>query len=279
MTWVGPTLFAAGTGWDYSNTNYLLAGMIAESATGRTYGQLLRDSILSPLKLDSSFLDVYERISVPIAHPWQGGIDKNSTPRKALNSISWAAGGMYSTSGEMAQWYHALMNGHVLLPDSFDEMTRFVGSGNYGIGLFETKISGRTVWYHGGSIWGGYNSTMMYDRNSGVVICVLINQNPGQAFQLAKELLSVILSYTLVKSENHEQGSNLKWFPNPSLGNVRFHFPDQHIKSVKIFSSSGTFLQEFLSEPISIGHLPKGLYYIHTQTDSGCYTDKLIKQE
>ena len=53
MTWAGPPLFAAGTSWSYCNTNYLLAGMVAESATGLSYGKLLRDSILNPLQLDS----------------------------------------------------------------------------------------------------------------------------------------------------------------------------------------------------------------------------------
>ena len=46
MSWVGTPLFAAGTSWNYCNTNYILAGMVAESATGQSFGQLLRDSIL-----------------------------------------------------------------------------------------------------------------------------------------------------------------------------------------------------------------------------------------
>ncbi|HRI27291.1 MAG TPA: serine hydrolase [Chitinophagales bacterium] len=194
ISWAGPPLFAAGTDWNYCNTNYLLAGMIAESATGQSFGKLLRDSILAPLQLDSTFLDVYDTILYTVAHPWQAGVNNISIPRKSLNSAAWAAGAMYSTSGEMAQWYRALMNGQVLNSNSFNEMTTFVGSGSYGIGLSEATVLGRTVWQHGGLIWGGYNSSMMYDTESGIIICVLINQLPAQAFQVATQLLSTILN-------------------------------------------------------------------------------------
>ncbi|MFM7768527.1 MAG: serine hydrolase domain-containing protein, partial [Bacteroidota bacterium] len=160
ITWAGQPLFPAGTDWNYCNTNYLLAGMIAESVTGQPYGQLLRDDILTPLQLDSTFLDVYDSVIYAIANPWQNGFNNNAIPRKSLNSAAWAAGAMYSTSGEMVQWYDALMNGQVLSPSSFQELTTFVGSGNYSMGIAETNVVNRTVWCHGGAIWGGYSSSM-----------------------------------------------------------------------------------------------------------------------
>ena len=179
MSWVGTPLFSAGTSWNYCNTNYILAGMVAESATGQSFGQLLRDSILFPLQLDSTFLGVYDSVLYTVAHPWQGGVNNFSTPRKAVNSVAWSAGAMYSTSGEMANWYHSLIYGQVINQNSFNELTTFVGSGNYGIGLYSTNVLGRTVWQHGGTIWGGYNSSMVYDTATGIIICVLINQNPA----------------------------------------------------------------------------------------------------
>lgn len=278
MTWVGTPLFAAGTSWSYSNTNYLLAGMIAESATGQSYGQLLHDSILSPLQLDSTFLDVYDSVLFTVAHPWQSGVDKSSTPRKALNSASWSAGGMYSTSGEMAQWYQALMGGQILNANSFNEMTTFVGSGNYGVGLYQTAILGRTVWQHGGTIWGGYNSTMMYDTTTGIVICVLINQNPAQPFLVAKQLLSTIINNPVGINENTLEGNTFTIYPNPTNGNVNINLSNQKIQSVKIYNLTGELLQEYFTTTFSITNLPSGLYFITTQTDKGTYVNKLIKQ-
>lgn len=216
MSWVGTPLFTPGSSWGYSNTNYIIAGMIAETATGRSLGQLLHDSILTPLQLDSTFLDVYDSLTCVVAHPWQTGIDNSGIPRKALNSASWAAGGMYSTAGEMTQWYRALMNGQVLDPVAFSEMTTFVGTGNYGCGIFEMVIAGRTVWEHGGTIWGGYNTQMIYDTASGAVITVLVNSNPAQAFPLGVALLQELVSSMTGEQEYFSGRETIGVFPNPA---------------------------------------------------------------
>jgi D-alanyl-D-alanine carboxypeptidase len=134
LTWAGPPAFAPGKGWEYCNTNYLLAGLIAEKVTGQSYGKLLRDSILTPLNLDSTFLDVHDSVLYTIAHPWQAGRDNSATPRISLNSAAGAAGAMYSTSSEMLQWYDALMNGKVINAQSIKEMTTFVEKERYGMG-------------------------------------------------------------------------------------------------------------------------------------------------
>ncbi len=279
MTWAGPPLFAAGTGWSYCNTNYLLAGMIAESVTGQSYGRLLRDSILTPLQLDSTFLDVYDTIPYAIAHPWQGGADNNSIPRKALNSAAWAAGAMYSTSEEMAQWYHALMSGQVINTASINEMTTFVGSGNYGIGLSRATIMGRTVWQHGGTIWGGYNSSMMYDTATGAVICVLVNQLPAQAFQIAIQLLSTLINNPVSTAENSPGEAYVRACPNPASDFVHIDMPGYHVQSISIINPAGQLVGVSSGAVFSVEDFPVGLYYISVQTDRGTYMCKLIRQK
>ena len=278
MKWVGPPLFPAGTSWNYCNTNYLLAGMIAESATGQSYGKLLRDSILSPLQLDSTFLDVYDRVSFSVAHPWQGGVDKFSTPRKALNSVAWSAGAMYSTSGEMASWYHSLMNGQVLNQNSFNELTTFVGSGNYGIGLYNTNVLGRTVWQHGGTIWGGYNSSMVYDTATGIIICVLINQNPAQAFQVSIELLSTLINNPVGITENTISEELITVYPNPTNGLVHIEIPNQTIQSIKLYDLQGQLIKETIQNQFNLSNYSNGTYFIKAQTKTGFYNYKIIKQ-
>ena len=64
------------------------------------------------------------------------------------------------------------MNGQVLSAHSFRNQFTFVGSGIDGMGISAATVLGRTVWTHGGTIWGGYNSSMMHDPASGIVICV-----------------------------------------------------------------------------------------------------------
>lgn len=278
MSWVGTPLFAAGTSWNYCNTNYILAGMVAESATGQSFGQLLRDSILFPLQLDSTFLGVYDSVLHTIAHPWQGGVDKFSTPRKALNSVAWSAGAMYSTSGEMASWYHSLMNGQVLNQNSFNELTTFVGSGNYGIGLYNTNVLGRTVWQHGGTIWGGYNSSMVYDTATGIIICVLINQNPAQAFQVSIELLSTLINNPVGITENTISEELITVYPNPTNGLVHIEIPNQTIQSIKLYDLQGQLIKETIQNQFNLTNYSNGTYFIKAQTKTGFYNYKIIKQ-
>jgi len=279
ISWIGPPLSAPGTNWNYCNTNYLLAGLIAESVTGQSFSQLLRDSILTPLQLDSTYLDVYETSSVVAAHPWQGGMDFSATPRTSVNSAAWSAGGMYSTSCEMAQWYRALMNGEVLNQNSLNEMTTFVGSGSYGVGISESTILGRTIWQHGGTIWGGYNSSMMYDVQSGSVICVLINQLPAQAFQVAIQLLNDLVSNSVGIPEQNMK--IIEVYPNPTSEKVKIDLKDADVVSYEVKSKNGTTLFEGIltkdENEISLSFLAQGIYFISVKSGSYSEVFKVIR--
>ncbi len=278
MSWVGTPLFAAGTSWNYCNTNYILAGMVAESATGQSFGQLLRDSILFPLQLDSTFLGVYDIVLYTLAHPWQGGVDNFSTPRNAVNSVAWSAGAMYSTSGEMANWYHSLMNGQVINQNSFNELTTFVGSGNYGIGLYSTNVLGRTVWQHGGTIWGGYNSSMVYDTATGIIICVLINQLPAQAFQVSIQLLSTLINNPVGLDESTIPNKLITLYPNPTNGLLRIEIPNQTIQNIKVYDLQGQLIKETIENQFDLSNVSNGTYFIKAKTKQATYDYKLIKQ-
>jgi len=277
MKWAGPPLFRAGTNWNYCNTNYLLAGMIAESATGRSYSQLLRDSILTPLQLDSTFLDVYEKNLYLRANPWQAGVNNNTMPRTSINSAAWAAGAMYSTSGEMVQWYHALMHGKVLKANSMKEMTTFVGSGNYGIGLSQATVIGRTVWTHGGTIWGGYNSSMMYDPETEISICVLINQLPAQAYQVSIQLLSNLIN-NHVGIEKADSETLLTVYPNPTDGIVHVEIPNQTIQRIKVYDLQGQIVKVSTESQLNLTKVRNGIYFLEAYTNQEIYRYKLIKQ-
>lgn len=193
LAWVGPPVFSPGAGYYYSNINYILAGMIAESATGFHISKLIRDSLLTPLNLDSTFYDVKEPITVPIAHRWYYGVDYHDTPRVALNTAGGCAGAMFSTAAEMAQWYHRLMNNEVLNPSSMAAMTTFTTAGNYGLGLQRATLLGKTTWGHGGATWG-YRSKCIYDPCMKVVVCGLTNCFPSGMEGVTAILYRVLFS-------------------------------------------------------------------------------------
>jgi D-alanyl-D-alanine carboxypeptidase len=208
VSWVTSSNFPAGTSWAYSNTNYILAGMVALAATGLTISQYIRSNILNPLNMDSSFFDVQEPPVGTIAHRWWNGItnptlsDYHNVSRVSLNTAVGAAGGLFSTASEMAQWYNALFSGQVLTPASMAELTTFVTIPNntvqqYGLGLYRETTMGLTYWEHGGATWG-YKSKIMYDSCSGLVVCGLANAYPSGMTSIP------FLLYRVVK--NHVPG-------------------------------------------------------------------------
>ena len=274
MRWLGPPNFQPGKGWEYCNTNYLLGGLIAENITKRPYAKLLRDSILRPLNMDSTFLDVYDSLSVAVANPWQAGVNNMGVPRKSVNSAAWSAGAMYSTSREMAQWYQSLMGGKVINPSSMKELTTFVGSGNYGIGIAKSTINGKTIWYHGGTIWGGYNSSMMYDPSSQSVVCVLINQLPAQAYQVAIQLLATLDQYATVVQR--DMPKSLLLYPNPSLSSPKIHLPKEAQARVRVFDTKGQLMIETMDSELEVSQWPKGQYLIYLESMYNISVQRLI---
>jgi D-alanyl-D-alanine carboxypeptidase len=276
MTWIGTPLFEPGTGWNYCNSNYLLAGMIAESVTNQSYNELLHSYILDPLQLDSTYLGVYDTADVVLAQPWQNEINTINLPRTSILSAAWSAGAMYSTSGEMARWYQALMGGEVLSPLAFAMMTNFIGSGNYGIGISEMTVDGRTVWLHGGSIWGGYNSTMMYDTETGIIICVLINQFPAEASLVATALLHAAVNTPVSMQASTSIQHELILFPNPAHDWLTIDTQGQQLELVQIHAATGELVCEGTTNNFSIAHLSAGVYAVRMKTSEGAFTEHLI---
>jgi D-alanyl-D-alanine carboxypeptidase len=276
MTWIGTPLFEPGTGWNYCNTNYLLAGMIAESVTNQSYNELLHSYILDPLQLDSTYLGVYDTADVVLAQPWQNEINTINLPRTSILSAAWSAGAMYSTSGEMARWYQALMGGEVLSPLAFAMMTNFIGSGNYGIGISEMTVDGRTVWLHGGSIWGGYNSSMMYDTETGIIICALINQFPAEASLVATALLHAAVNTPVSMQASTSIQHELILYPNPAHDWLTIDTQGQQLELVQIHAATGELVCEGTTNNFSIAHLSAGVYAVRMKTSEGAFTEHLI---
>ncbi len=194
LTYLGAPLFNPGTGYGYSNVNYILAGMVAESATGYHISEIIRDSILTPLQLNNTFYDIEEPEIGTIAHRWFNGVDYHDTSRIALNTAGGAAGSIFSTSADMANWYQALMSGQVINPSSLNEMTTFGVPGNYGLGIASTTFFGQPCWGHGG-VTLGYKSRMIYDPCMKVTVCGISNSDPSAIDGITALLYQEVLDH------------------------------------------------------------------------------------
>jgi len=188
-----PPLFPRGTGWSYSNSNYQLAGLVAEAAGGRPYHQQVRDELLVPLGLTAPFLDQYESPTGPLPGGWVGGTMNVMETRASTYSAAWAAGAYFSTPEALARWWQGLMTGRLVSAASLGQMMTTVGSEGYGLGIVRRQLVGRPVWSHTGEI-RGFASVAAHDVTGRFTVVLIANENPAPVTLLAGSLVSVAAS-------------------------------------------------------------------------------------
>ncbi|MGW2635424.1 serine hydrolase domain-containing protein [Streptomyces sp. NPDC001348] len=161
--------FAPGTSWNYSNTNYVIAGMVIKSVTGRSYAQEIARRVIGPLRLTATSLPGTKAgLPSPSSRAYGKLAETTTGPTydvTRLNpSIASSAGEMISDSADLTRFYSALLRGRLLPPQQLKEMkttVRVEGAPNirYGLGLMDTTLPcGVHVWGHDGGIHGSSSS-------------------------------------------------------------------------------------------------------------------------
>ncbi|MFH8985983.1 serine hydrolase domain-containing protein [Streptomyces varsoviensis] len=158
--------FPPGTDYGYSNTNYVVLGLIIERVTGRSYAEEVRDRIIEPLRLrHTSVPEDGTSLPGPHAHGYitlqgKGESDARQVDITELNpSMAGAAGEAVTSTHDMDAFLTALTSGKLLRPAEWKEMNRTVPTGDpdsrYGLGLKHRKSScGRLAVGHTGGIPG-----------------------------------------------------------------------------------------------------------------------------
>ncbi|NEB01802.1 beta-lactamase family protein [Streptomyces sp. SID13726] len=157
--------FAPGTSWNYSNTNYVLAGMVIQKATGQSYAEQIRRRIIGPLHLTATSVPG-TRVTVPqpSSRAYSKLAETATGPTydvtKLNPSLASSAGEMISDSADLDRFYSALLKGKLLPPKQLKEMKTTVTvegipNAGYGLGLIDRELScGVHVWGHDGGIHG-----------------------------------------------------------------------------------------------------------------------------
>ena len=184
--------FAPGESWQYSNTNYILAGMIIEAATGNNIAAEIRSQILEPLNLENTFFAQEEEIpggyvSGYLDFDLDGNLDDVSI---ANLSWSWTSGAIVSNTEDLTQFAQALYEGELLSTASRSEMFTVVDTGrgySYGLGMmsFETPDLGTVVGHRGGSL--GFSSNMWYSSSDNFTYVDLVNGRTEE--ELVKDVI------------------------------------------------------------------------------------------
>ncbi|MER5420926.1 serine hydrolase domain-containing protein [Streptosporangium roseum] len=173
-----------GSSWRYSNTNYIVAGMLIEKLTGRPYGKEVERRILRPLKLTRTSVpgNAYG-LREPHAHGYEALPTGRIVDATRMNpSLDWAAGEMISTTGDLNAFFDGLLGGKLTSKAALREMRTTVDTGAgfaYGLGLQKYAVPcGETVWGHSGELIG--YMTFAFRADDGRSMTLSINPHTRQ---------------------------------------------------------------------------------------------------
>lgn len=152
-----PPRFEPGTGWAYSNTGYIVLGMLVERVTGDDLGAELAERIIRPLGLHQTGYPEagQQRIRGPHAHGYFAFPGKPVADVTELEpSVPGAAGALVSTGPDLTRFVRALLAGRIIRPHLLAQMRTTVPAegSDYGLGIHEVPLPcGGVAWGHGGN--------------------------------------------------------------------------------------------------------------------------------
>ena len=178
-----PAQFEPGAQWKYTNTNYLVLGMLVERVSQRPVGEQIDERIVKKLGLSHTYFPAPGDRSIKGTHPQgyhlsAGGKLEDITEMDP--AWGWAAGAMVSTPSELNTFFQAVFDGRLLTQASIDEMKKGVDASSrfgpgvvYGLGLIGTPLScGGTSWGHGGTIHGYQTDNAVGPDSTAVTVAV-----------------------------------------------------------------------------------------------------------
>lgn len=174
-----PLEFEPGTKFKYSNTNYILLGMLIEKVTGKTYAENFESSIAKPLGLTDTRYSRDDTITARHARGYELESSGQWVPMKPMSMTQpFAAGAIESTVDDLAKWTQALSDGKVvdakLLERAWTPYKPTGGSSDYGYGWFIRTEAGERWIGHNGGI-NGFQSSEIWIPEKKVFVAILDN--------------------------------------------------------------------------------------------------------
>lgn len=195
--------FEAGKGWDYSDTNYIVLGMIIEKVTGKKFYDVANRSLVKPLKLKNTIAQDSPRIAGLIQgyagpnNPFGGKDAMIVNGKFAINpQFEWTGGGWASNSEDLARWAKMMYEGKAfdasLLPQVLDGVAApMLGKETkYGLCVIIRQTAAGTSYGHSG-FFPGYMTDMMYFPDKKIAVAVQVNTSVGR--DLGKPLGRVLV--------------------------------------------------------------------------------------
>lgn len=186
-----PLDFSPGSKWSYSNSGYMLLGYIIEKVAKKPYEQYVREIILGPLGMNSSGFDFANRKDPRKATGYHLITKSNAIEAGVVDSsVSYAAGSIYSTTGDLYKWHKGLLEGKVIQQASVEKaFTPY--KDKYGYGWIIDQLNGKKVVMHGGGIFG-FNTFLSRVPEDDIFIVLLNNVSNGKLSQITRDAYAIL---------------------------------------------------------------------------------------
>ena len=195
--------FEAGKGWDYSDTNYIVLGVIIEKVTGKKFYDEANRRLLNPLKLTGTIPQDGPRLNGVVQgyaganNPFGGKDAMIDQGKFVINpQFEWTGGGYASTAQDLARWAKMIYEGKAFSADLLPQVVEGVAApmlgreSKYGLGVIIRKTPVGVAYGHSG-FFPGYMTDMMYFPEHKVAVAVQVNTSVGR--NLGKPLSRVLV--------------------------------------------------------------------------------------
>ncbi|MBN2366947.1 MAG: serine hydrolase [Calditrichaeota bacterium] len=286
----------------FSDTDFLLAGMIIEQETGTSVSHELHNDFLDPYNLNHTFLEVEDTVVGDLAHPWMdidGDMildDLYPMPRTSRYSMAWTSGGIIATAEDVANWAGYLYRGEYFSHQYLIQMVSFTPVNfppinGYGLGTCRFTIEGRNFWGYIGKI-DGFSSAMYYLPTDSISFVVLMNSYTGHASQIVENLIQVYLNF-ITSVDQKKCGSekiNFQLHPNyPNPFNpsttIAFDLPKASQVTLKILNVLAEEVETLVSDFLfsgsyeyqwDAGNMASGVYLYKLEAEEYVEIRKMI---
>lgn len=165
-----PLQFSPGADFNYSNSNYVLLGVLIEAVSGMSYTEYLALNVFGPLGMINTEYGASTNTGTAYARGYTK-LGQGSTARYLDMSIPYAAGALVSTIGDLEIWGRSFLDRSLLDAGDYDEIFT---AGEYGLGWITSEVDNRTVYWHNGAI-NGFSAIIALLPGQDGLIVVLSN--------------------------------------------------------------------------------------------------------